>query len=227
MMILKGKVRKILRDIVIYFRKKKAKKLNIETFEPNLYVSKLNSSSIMVDCGCGYNADFSIYMIEKYNLRSFGIDPTRKHAEPLKLLSEKTNGRFQHVPVAITSKNGTIVFNESAENVSGSIHKNHINVKNDTISTYEVETITPETLFKRLGQTHIDFLKLDLEGAEYGVIANSDIKTFDTCDQVFIEFHHHCIDHYSKKDTRNAVKSMAALGFKVFTIDNINYIFYR
>ena len=58
-------------------------------------------------------------MIDKYGLQSFGVDPTLKHADSLRLLEQKTNGRFKHLKLAVNSVEGIIVFNESKDNFNG------------------------------------------------------------------------------------------------------------
>lgn len=211
-----------------YYRKRRAKKIDIRYVKPNyIFIDKFNCRSTIIDVGCGYEADFSLYMIEKYGLRSFGIDPTRKHAKFLEALSKEKKGKFHFFPLAVTSQDGKISFNESAENESGSILRDHINVKKDTVFSYEVESVTLSGLLLRLGLDRADYIKLDIEGAEYELIQKTDAKTLEKFNQIFIEFHHHCLDRYSEKNTKDVVKHMRKEGFKNFSFDGRNYLFYR
>lgn len=224
----KRKIGQVIDKIKKYFREREMRKINIKFVKPNyLFIDKFNCSSTVIDVGCGYDADLSVYLIKEYNLRSFGVDPTRKHAKSLKMLSKKTKDNFQFFPLAVTAENGKLLFNESAENVSGSILQDHINVKQDTISSYEVESVTLNTLLSRLDLIKADYLKLDIEGAEYELITNIDTKILEKFDQIFIEFHHHCIDCYSVDDTKRMVEFLKKRGLKAFTLDNHNYLFYK
>jgi hypothetical protein len=45
--------------------------------------------------------------------------------------------------------------------------------------------------------------------------------------QLFIEFHHHALENYSIEDTNDAVIDMQGKGFKSFTLDNHNFLFYK
>lgn len=225
---MKDRLRPAVNKIIAYLHKQKAKKLNMEFFQPNyIYFDRLNPSSTIIDIGCAGDADLSVYMINKYGLKSFGIDPTLKHGESLSVLAEKTNGRFQYLPYAVSAKDGRIVFHESCDNVSGSIRKDHINIKNDSVRSYEVESVTLKTLLNRLGLGHVAFMKMDLEGAEYDVINNTEPETYGSFDQILIEFHHHCMDNYSDNDTKDAVKTVESNGFISVSVDGRNYLFYR
>ena len=143
-------------------------------YAPPNYIFKGNfqKSSVIVDVGCGFDADFSMYMINKYGLRAIGIDPTLRHKDSLSVLSEKMNGRFSHELLAVSTVDGKILFNESEDNVSGSILSEHKNVSRDKIKKYEVESISLSKLPEHLGLSKIEYIKLDLEGAEYEIIKN-------------------------------------------------------
>lgn len=209
-------------------RKNYAKVLRIHFVPPNyLFRGDWNRESIIVDSGCGFDADFSVYMMDKYGLKSIGIDPTKKHVNSLNALSMKTGGRFRHVPIAISETDGSISFNESEDNVSGSIFKEHRNVRRDKIKTYEVESVSLAKLPDRLGLSGIEYIKLDLEGAEYAIVKKLSVGDLVKYRQIFIEFHHHCVPIFSKADTKIAVGRLESMGFKSYTIDGNNYLFYR
>jgi FkbM family methyltransferase len=177
--------------------------------------------------GCGFEADFSVAMIEKYNLKSFGIDPTKKHQEKLKIIEEKYQDRFKHLVVAISSIQGKITFRESEEHESGSMLSDHVNILNDTVREYEVDSITLRQIPEKVGVTKIDILKLDIEGIEYEIFSEINGEDLSAFDQLFIEFHHRSIKRYSRKDTRNIIYRLKSFGLKAITLDSDNYLFYR
>ena len=223
MNILKQILRKIY-HIVWFFRSKMA---GVQFLKPNyVYFDRFNEASVVIDVGCGHEAEFSRYLIEKYNLRAFGVDPTRKHAQFLKIIEESTKGKFRHLALAITGENGFITFNESEQNESGSILSGHTNIINDDIKTYEVESVNLHELVRRIGLTPIDFIKLDLEGAEYKLLEGISEKDLEPFKQIYVEFHHHCTN-YSIRDTKAIVNKIRGMGFKVFTLDRHNYLFYK
>ncbi|MEI8210011.1 MAG: hypothetical protein WCG16_12450 [Methylococcales bacterium] len=112
----------IQRQINQFISINKAKSLGISFHRPNyIYLNKLNSNSTVVDVGCANDPDFSIYVIKKYNCKSFGVDPTKKHFDALKKIESDYKDKFVHLPFALVSKSGKLIFHESKTNVSGSI----------------------------------------------------------------------------------------------------------
>ncbi len=206
----------------------RAKKLGIVSHAPNyIFMDWFDGSSTIIDVGCGYEADFSVSMITRYGLKAFAIDPTRKHAPYLQKIEKSMPGSFIHFALAVAPQNGKIVFNESVTNESGSIFTDHVNIRQDEIRSYEVETVNLSGLVNKTGIHKIDLLKLDIEGIEYDLLSRTfkdDLKPFR---QIFVEFHHKSVPRYSRRDTKAIVKHICSLGFKVFTADGRNYLFYR
>ncbi len=166
---------------------KMAKKLGISYSPPNyIYAERLNPNSLVIDVGCADDPDFSIHVIKKFNCKCFGVDPTRKHFAALKKVESDYTGRFVHLPFAVANKSGKLIFHESQNNVSGSIMNGHTNIKNDQITSYEVDSINIMEL-KRIvvgNDGKIDFMKLDLEGTEYNFLANTQINDLNNIDQI-------------------------------------------
>ncbi len=195
---------------------------------PNYYIFRntFANGSTIIDVGCGFDADFSVYMIEKYGLKSIGIDPTLKHKDALAKISQNMGGKFRHILAAISSHDGKISFNESLKNISGSILQSHTNVQDGMIRKYEVDSVSLKKLPEYVGLKKIEYIKLDIEGAEYDLIRQLRAEDVVAYDQLFIEFHHHATN-YSQKDTVDCVKKMKSLGFENFTLDNHDFLFYR
>lgn len=73
---------------------------------------------------------------------------------------------------------------------------------------------------RELGHTHIDIIKMDIEGAEYDVIKdihNSDIRP----KQILVEFHHR-FPGVGIKKTKEAIDSLRSIGYKMFSISDTN-----
>lgn len=201
--------------------------IGIKFFAPNyLYFDNFNESSVIIDVGCGYEAELSRHLIEKHNLSAFGVDPTIKHAQSLQELEKSSGGKFHHLAIAVTMKNGFVTFYESKQNESGSILEEHNNMQNDEIKTYNVESLSLQGLVQRIRQTPIDFIKLDIEGAEYELLAEIKDEEINLFKQIFIEFHFRCTNH-SVHETKLLVHKICDKGFKMFTLDQENYLFYK
>jgi len=219
---------RIIIDIRSVFLIPKMKRNKIVYFPINfIFRDVLNENSIVIDVGCGYKADFSVLMIEKYGAKCYAVDPTHKHQKFLKAIEDGNKEKFVHVKKALGAVDGTVVFNESVENESGSLLKNHVNIKKDNIVTYEVEMINIRSLIKSLNLKKIDLLKIDIEGAEFELIDNLSSDETDNIDQIFVEFHHKAVDKYTKKHTIKAVKLLQEKGFKSFSLNGTDFLFYK
>jgi FkbM family methyltransferase len=189
-------------------------------------VDSLSASSTMLDFGLGFDADFSQAMIAKYGLRSVGFDPTRKHQPALKELESATGGKFKLIAAAIGGAAGEVEFFESMENVSGSLLTTHRNVKHDTIRKYPVELITITQAFDRAGRAQPDLVKMDIEGPEYEALDAASDETLRAVKQWVIEFHHESIEAIPYSRTQKQIERFERLGFKTYTRDNVNFLFY-
>ena len=219
---------KIKLGLRTFITRPKANKLGIVSHEPNyIFMDWFDSSSTIVDVGCGYEADFSMSMIARYHLKALAVDPTHKHVPYLQDIKRNADGHFKHLALAIAPQNGKIVFNESVINESGSMLADHVNIQQGEIRSYEVESVNLKGLIKKIEVNKIDLIKLDIEGAEYDLLRNvseEDLKPFR---QIFIEFHHRTVPQYSRRDTKEIVKHICSRGFDVFTADGRNYLFYN
>ena len=220
--------RRLGREFKKYSRLRQARREGLVFVEPNfVYRPDLSSSSVVIDAGCSYQADFSVCLIGRHGVRSFGVDPTRKHRQALKRLEAEYPGRFQHLSCAIAASDGTLTFHESRDNESGSLFTDHVNVLRDETTSYDVEALTLGTLLRRVGVESVDILKLDLEGAEYDLFERLTPEELRPFRQVFVEFHHHAVGHFGEADTRRLVARVAGFGFRTFSVDDHNYLFYR
>jgi len=220
-------INKINRLIKFYMRRYQARKKGIRFLPPNyIHIGQFNKDDVIIDVGCGHEAEFALYCIQTYGSRALGVDPTRKHAPFLKALEEKTNGRFTYLPHAVTSDSGILTFHESIENESGSVLDSHVNVVRDHIRSYEVESLTLKQLLQKAQTNRVAFLKLDLEGAEYDLLRTVDAESLTGFEQIFVEFHHHCIPDKSSADTQTVVHRLHDVGLHSFTLDDHNYLFF-
>ena len=227
MSIVKRVIKRGRRELKKASRLRRLEELGLKYVHPNfLYHADLKKDGVAVDAGCSYEADFSQYMINEHHLKAYGVDPTRKHQPALKALEERYVDRFTHLPLAISAQNGTLTFHESAENESGSLLDDHVNVRQDQITSYKVESVTLRALSERVGD-EVEILKLDLEGAEYALLDEVSADDLTPFKQVFIEFHHHAIPEYNVSDTARLVKRIEGFGYQSYSLDDHNYIFYR
>lgn len=195
---------------------------------PNyVYFDRFGPESVVVDVGCGSEAELSKHLIAAHGVRAFGVDPTRKHAPTLAAVADATGGAFTHLPLAVTSPPGTLTFHESTENESGSVLEGHANVRRDPTRAYEVEAVDLRGLAARVGGGPVALLKLDLEGGEYALLDAVTADALAPFGQVLVEYHPHCIPDRSDADSARLTARIAGFGWTPHPITARDVLFYR
>jgi FkbM family methyltransferase len=222
---------RLRREILKRLRSPEANRIGVieHTNYPHSFImlNRFKPGSVAIDVGCAEDADFSQVMIQTYGVKSFAVDPTRKHAAALRALEAGSGGQMIYCPYAVGAEDGLVTFYEHPTAQSGSLLTEHINIRGGDTVAYEVESLTIGSLVDRLGLDRVDILKLDIEGAEYDLLNNSDLSILDRFDQIFIEFHHHAVERYTRDDTLQLASRIRDQGFKSFTFDDHNFLFYR
>lgn len=174
---------------------------------PNL----LDENSIVYSFGIGEDISFDNSIINNHNCHVFGFDPTPKSINWIR--SQKTHEKFHFYEYGINSKSGFVDFYppKNSEHVSGSMATlDHVDVTRKV--TVEMKSIVD--IMDELGHSHIDVLKMDIEGAEYDVIEDI-LNAKISVHQILIEFHDRFFEDGHRK-TEQAVKKLNNGGFKIF-----------
>ncbi len=203
------------------------KNAHIVCIDPGYWlVDRLHADSVIVDMGLGNNADFSMAMIDRFDLTSHGFDPTRRHVPALKAQADTSGGRFFYYEKAIGAERGSVTFFESKENVSGSTITGHHNITHDTIEQYSVEVITVADALRVAG-SDVSVVKMDIEGAEEAVLDGCSDELLLSIDQWCIEFHHATVAGISFRDTRQYINRFVEIGFRMYSRNSVEFLFYR
>lgn len=213
-------------SLFIYLRQLKnyTKLNNLEFVPENILYYPSEKMENIFDCGCGKDAELAIALMNKYKSKVICVDPTKKHSIHLRELEKKHNN-LKYLQYAIVAVSRTLLFHESINNESGSISNGHQNIKKDIIKSYKVEGLNLLSLINKANVSKVDYIKLDLEGAEYDLINSLKENDLAPFKQIYIEFHHFCIEEKSYKDTIECVNKIRDMGFKVYSLDFRNFLF--
>jgi FkbM family methyltransferase len=172
----------------------------------------ITKESIIYSFGVGTDISFDLQLIRDYHCKIHAFDPTPKSIKWLE--SQIIPDEFIFHPFGIAAINGKIdlFLPENDNYVSGSILPEMILTSSKT----SVDVFDLISTMNMLGNRYIDILKMDIEGAEYVVIQNIldngiDIK------QILIEFHHR-FPGIGVNKTKEAIKSLNAAGYKIFSV---------
>lgn len=174
----------------------------------------LNKDSIIYSFGIGEDISFDTDLIKLFNCTVHGFDPTPKSINWLKNAKPPLNFIFHEYGIDTDNGLATFFLPKNPNYVSGTVLKTtNSNVESITVPMKNLATICQE-----LGHTHIDVLKMDIEGSEYSVIPNilsSGIKI----KQLLIEFHHRFFDDGFKKNTE-IINLLNKAGYKIFAVSD-------
>lgn len=143
---------------------------------------------VIVDVGA-HIGSFSLYSASKRKAqRVFSCEPCPDNVKMLRMNveSNKLDNVITIVPKAISGKHESRTFYLSGISAGHSLYGGHAL---ETGKTIQVECLTLKDLLDDYGIDHVDFLKLDCEGAEYEILQTIDQPTLDRISMVGMEFH--------------------------------------
>ena len=154
-------------------------------------------------------------MIEEYGVTMHAFDPTPRSAEFVK--RQSLPREFVFHPYGLADYDGTALFYppENSEWVSHTILKRRATAK----KAIEVPVHRLETIMSMLGHERVDLIKMDIEGAEYGVISDM-VKSSPVAggaEQLLVEFHHR-FPGKGIADTKECIVALEQVQFKSFHI---------
>ncbi len=167
----------------------------------------LTSSSVVYSFGVGEDISLDLSLIETFGLQVFAFDPTPRSVEWIG--AQSLPPQFHFAAYGIADYDGTAEFfpPDNPDHVSHTIFERPSTA--DRSITVPVRRLS--TLMAELGHTAIDLIKLDIEGAEYGVI--SDLLSARILPaQVVVEFHHD-IHQLGWERTRTALAQLRDGGY--------------
>mmetsp|Transcript_4056 Transcript_4056/g.8365 ORF Transcript_4056/g.8365 Transcript_4056/m.8365 type:complete len:308 (+) Transcript_4056:248-1171(+) len=151
----------------------------------------VGSSPVVYSFGLGEDISWDAAMIEKYNVRLFGFDPTPK-SEAFIITQMKENPivrkNFVFVKEGLATEKGTLVFTKPA-------NPNHVSMrmgvhKGEGLGETIKVLVSPlRDFMERFGHDHIDILKMDIEGAEYDVLEDLVAQDYLPFTQLLVEWH--------------------------------------
>lgn len=176
---------------------------------------RISSHSIVYSFGIGEDISFDLGLIEAVGCRVHAFDPTPKSLAWLG--KQRLPDLFSYYGVGLAAQDGNVRFllPKNPEHVSGSVHSaSHL----QTTQAVDVSMLRLQTIRAFLRHTHIDLLKMDIEGSEYAVIDDL-LRDNDKPNQLLIEFHHR-FESIGADQTRQAIHKLQAAGYHIFHEQN-------
>lgn len=177
-----------------------------------LDASLIGPSAVVYSLGVGEDISFDIALIERFGLSVHGFDPTPKVKTWLALQTIPREFHFHDVGIADFDGEAVFYLPPRPDHISHSLIRAH-QYSRESIC---VPMIRLATAMRQLGHTRIDVLKMDIEGAEYGVIENL-VQERIPVGQILVEFHHR-LSSIGVGKTRRAIGLLREYGMAVVHI---------
>ena len=171
----------------------------------------ISESSVVYSVGVGEDISFDLDLIQRYRLRVHAFDPTPRSIGWVQ--SQVLPGEFVFHSYGVAGFDGTCLFSPASDPA----YVSHTLLPRSTPwPAVELPVYRLATIMKMLGNTAIDVLKMDIEGAEYEVLFDllaSGIRPR----QILVEFHHRWPE-LGVGRTRRAVRELNQAGYWIFNV---------
>ena len=170
----------------------------------------IGEESVVYSFGVGCDVSFDQELIAARHVTVHAFDPTPRSIDWVK--TQALPETFLFHPWGIADFDGTATFHAPKDPT----HVSHTLLEGGDAGTgtVEVPVFRLRTIMDKLGHDHIDILKMDIEGAEYGVLGDV-LNSGIPISQILIEFHHNR-SGVPVERTQAAVEALQRAGFASF-----------
>ena len=171
----------------------------------------LNEASTVLSFGVGTDASFDLALVDEYGLKVYAFDPTPKSKSWVREVIDTPKFVFHPIGLSEHDNELKLYLPTNDQFVSASCRKG----KESSGESIAVEVKALETICRELGITAIDYLKMDIEGSEYGVIRSfCELNEPLLPQQLAVEFHHFQ-SAFDRSDTLTAIQTLNGLGYEI------------
>ena len=147
----------------------------------HIWPAPLKRDSIVIDAGA-HRGQFSAEIIHRFGSQCHLVEANPTLAAELSVMGARSITK-----AALSAEDGSAPLYLSENPESSSLAPSPTSPL--ARRTVEVETITLGSLMERLSARKVDLLKLDVEGAEFGLIETTSQDILRRIDQLTVEFH--------------------------------------
>jgi FkbM family methyltransferase len=179
----------------------------------------LTPESIVYAAGVGGSITFEKAIVERFGLAVWLLDPTPPGISTMALACNQ-HPRIHFLPLGLAGQTGSFRMSRA---VAGHSSFHIFEAGRPAAEVVTCPCVSLSDLMRRNGHGHIDLLKMDIEGFEYGVLDDL-CRNRLPVDQVCVEFHPFGAPPDSK---RKALRELKRAGFRLFHRHYRDYSFTR
>ena len=178
--------------------------------------SQLTSDSVVYSVGLGEDTSWDEGIMKRFGLNVWGFDPTPKSIEYVRK-NNKLGQNFHFTAEALGIEKGLRTFTKPKNPHHVSMREGRHDGLGETV---EVHTNTLQNWMDKFGHSHIDILKIDIEGSEYDVLEDWIKKEWFPMDQLLVEFHQRFFENTDRHF--KVIAGLKESGFKIIHDKNNN-----
>ena len=181
-----------------------------EIYKDKTYVPLLEGRHDLTILDIGGNLGITSYYFSQFAKQVYTLEPAMEHYNIMtQMLAFNKITNVKAIKKALYTKNGPQTFHKNS--INKSMWSLFGNVDDKVLPTEEVDCITIDTLFEQEGITHVDFMKLDVEGSEVEIICSPGFKKVaPMIDCMVIELH-----AWSGRHPNNILEALKVNGFEL------------
>ncbi|MDD5260572.1 MAG: FkbM family methyltransferase [Methylacidiphilales bacterium] len=186
--------------------------------------TNLGADSVVYCAGAGDDISFEKDLVRHCNCNVIVLDPspTGKHTMSL---PENKGSKIIFEPYGLADKDAVFTFDVPDDPTGASYalsDTTQVRATNQPVTNFSCLSLP--TLMKKYGHDHIDLLKMDIEGFEYGII-DQIIALKIPIRQICVEFHHFLLPQFSNIDTVRSIFRLRKNGFRLIYRKNWDHTF--
>jgi FkbM family methyltransferase len=180
--------------------------------------SEFDAASIVYSAGVGQDISFELAFSKRFGSRIHLFDPSPTGIKTM--FSEANRAEnIRFYPVGLAEESGELEFGEPANLEEGSF-----TVANQNTKRVRFDCTSVADFMKAQGHDHVDLLKMDIEGSEYGVL-DAILRDRMPVRMICCEFHHF-LPGYSRLMTLRYVLKLKQHGYSLIHKDHHDYTFF-
>lgn len=177
--------------------------------------ANLDSASVVYSAGVGRDISFEHALADQFGMKIILLDPSPTGLETMQNTKNQRE-EFEFLPVALAGHDGDLFLSPPGNPEEGSwVSENNQPTSDITESEMiKVKCESVSSLMSKYKHSHIDLLKIDIEGAEYAVldsILNSGVRII----QIAVEFHNGVLPGISRIQTIKKLIKLYRHGYRI------------
>jgi FkbM family methyltransferase len=156
--------------------------------------------------------------VKRFGSKVYLVDPSPTGIKTMALPENQSEDVF-FFPIGLAGESGTLEFGEPSNPEEGSF-----TIADQNTKRVQFQCTSVGDFMKKNGHTHLDLLKMDVEGCEYAVL-DSIFREHLRIRMICCEFHHF-LPGYSRLLTLRYILRLRREGYSLIYKDHHDYTFY-